>query len=68
MEISNFFDFSSKLVSSTVQAHAVGLRVKEGGVKDRLNLIKGNYENINFPVLSNKTLEKKLQIFWIRDG
>lgn len=50
MEKDTFFNFGSKLVASTVQAHAVGLKTDEDGVNDRWKLIKGDYTKINFPI------------------
>jgi hypothetical protein len=42
LEIKDFFDFRSRLLASTVQAHAVGLKKDVNGVNDHWNLIKGN--------------------------
>lgn len=51
METNDLFSFGSKLVSSTVQAHAIGLKRNEDGSNDHWNLSKGNYKGINFPVI-----------------
>jgi hypothetical protein len=59
MEMRDFFDFGSKLASSTVQAHSVGLRPGENGVRDHWNLVKGNYEEINFPVVFKQEYGEK---------
>ena len=55
-----FFDFSSKLSSSTFQAYATGLKKDEDGVNEHWNLIKGNYKGIHFPVVFKQTHGKKL--------
>lgn len=46
----NFFDFRSRLVMSTVQAHAIDLKKDENGTANEWNLIKGIYGKIKFPV------------------
>lgn len=54
MEVKDFFDFHSKFVSSTVQAHPVGIH-------DHWNLIKGNYKGIDFPVIFKQEYGKNLK-------
>jgi len=46
MEISDFFDFTSKLVTTTFQASAIGIP-KDGA----RNLTLGEYSGIDFPVI-----------------
>ena len=47
-----FFEFCSKLSSSTVQAHGQDLKViDEAGIDEIGMLIKGDYNGIHFPVL-----------------
>ena len=60
MEIRNFFDFSSKPLSSTLQAHPVGLKTDENGVSDHSKLIKGQFSGIDFPVIFKQEYGKKL--------
>ncbi|MBP6004207.1 MAG: hypothetical protein KA746_12305 [Pyrinomonadaceae bacterium] len=52
MQISDFYEFGSKLVMTTVQAHPVGL--KSGGeyedIGDSIRLIMGEFDAIYFPV------------------
>lgn len=60
IDINDFFDFRSRLVSSTVQAHAVGLKKGENGKSEHWNLIKGIYEGIDFPVVFKQDYGKKL--------
>lgn len=63
MNIENFYSFSSKLSSSTVQAHAVSLSSKEdsNGLSDEHRLIQGAYDGISFPVVFKQEYGKKLQ-------
>lgn len=56
----DFFSFGSKLVSSTVQAHAVGLKTGENGIDEHWNLVKGNYKGISFPITFKQAYGKKL--------
>lgn len=56
----DFFDFGSKLVSSTVQAHPIGLKDDENGKGSHLKLIKGDYKGIVFPVIFKQEYGKKL--------
>jgi hypothetical protein len=66
--MSEFFDFSGKLSLSTVQAYAVGLKKDVNGVSDHWNLIKGKYDNIDFPVVfkqhSGKNFSDMLDTGW----
>ncbi len=59
MEMNDFYDFSSKMVSSTVHAHAIGLKTDEKGINDEWNLVKGKYQGIEFPVIFRQTYGKK---------
>jgi hypothetical protein len=59
MESKDFFSLSSKLVSSTVQASAVGLKIGENNIDDHWNLINGNYKGIDFPVVFKQDDGKK---------
>ncbi len=56
----DFFDFSSKLLSSTFQAGPIELKKDENGIDDEYNLIKGIYNGINFPVIFKQDSGKKL--------
>lgn len=58
--IGDFFYFRSRLVSTTVQAHAVGLKNNDKGVNEHWNLIDGNYKGISFPVTFKQEHGKKL--------
>ncbi len=53
MEINCFFDFGSKLASSTIQAHPIELEI------DHLKLMKGDYSGVNFPVVFKQEYGKK---------
>jgi hypothetical protein len=55
MEINEFFDFSSKLVSSTFQAGAIGIPKGAQG-----ELIMGEYAGIDFPVIFMQEYGHKL--------
>jgi hypothetical protein len=57
MEMKDFFEFDSKLVSSTVQAHSVGLK---DDLHDRWKLVKGDYRNIDFPITFKQDSGNKL--------
>ncbi len=60
MKMNDFFEFESKLLSSTFQASPNGLKDDENGVSEHLNLIKGKYEGINFPIVFKQESGKKL--------
>jgi hypothetical protein len=60
MEESDFFDFCSKLVLSTVQVCPVGLKKDENGVIEQRNLVKGKYKGVDFPVVFKQESGKKL--------
>jgi hypothetical protein len=62
MSIKNFYTFSSKLSSSTVQAHAINLSDKEDntGLFDQHRLVQGVYDSISFPVIFKQEYGKKL--------
>lgn len=51
MEIKIFFSFGSKLISSTVQASAIDLKVNENRAIDSSKLITGLYDGIDFPIV-----------------
>jgi hypothetical protein len=55
MEINEFFDFSSKLVSSTFQASAIG--IPNDGAR---NLTLGEYAGIDFPIIFMQSYGHKL--------
>jgi hypothetical protein len=59
----DFFTFSSKLSSSTVQAHAKGLKKnsESDGLYDQHRLIRGAYAGITFPVVFEQEYGKKFQ-------
>ena len=63
MSIEKFYTFSSKLSSSTVQAHAISLSDKEDNARlfDQHRLIQGVYEGISFPVIFKQEYGKKLE-------
>lgn len=60
MKARDFFSFDSKLLSSTFQARPVGLKNDKNGLPGYLNLIKGNLEGINFPVVFKQDSGKNL--------
>jgi hypothetical protein len=62
MNIENFFRFGSKLVSTTFQAHPVGLKSggKFGGVGDSHRLIMGEFDSIQFPVTFKQEYGKRM--------
>src|SRR4051812_1019570 len=60
MEERKFFSFGSRLVSSTVQAHAIGLKTDENGVNEHWKLIKGDCKGIEFPITFKQEYGKKL--------
>jgi hypothetical protein len=49
--VKDFFRFTSKQLSSTVQASSIGLNVDKNGVASEWNLIEGKFEEISFPVI-----------------
>lgn len=51
MDFLDFYDFGSKLLASTVQAHPINLGSNENGESQHWQLIKGLYEGISFPVI-----------------
>ena len=55
MEMKDFFDFGSELTLSTVHAPPINLNIS-----DRLKLIKGDYTNIEFPIIFKQDFGKKL--------
>jgi len=63
MDISQFYTFSSKLSSSTIQVHAQGLSSNKDidGRYDEHRLIQGVYEGIAFPVAFKQEYGKKLE-------
>lgn len=60
MKEKEFFSFSSKLISSTFQAAPIGLKTDKNGVDDHLNLAKGRYRDIDFPVIFKQEYGKNL--------
>jgi hypothetical protein len=54
MNSSIFFSFSSKLISSTFQVHLADSKI------DQYKLIKGNYTEINFPIIFKQKYGHKL--------
>lgn len=63
MNIENFYLFSSKSSSSTIQVHAVNLSSKEdnNGLFNEHKLIQGVYSGIIFPVVFKQEYGKKLE-------
>ena len=55
-----FFEFCSKLVSSTFQASACDLKSNKNGLDEYGMLIKGDYHDIHFPVTFKQEYGKKL--------
>lgn len=55
MKIKNFFAVRSKLLSSTFKAPPIGLEIDND-----INLVEGNYERINFPVIFKQSCGKNL--------
>ncbi len=60
MEIKDFFEFGAKFNSSILQAGPVGLKKDKNGINGHINLIKGNYGEIDFPVIFKQDYGKKL--------
>ena len=54
--MNDFFELYCQLLSTTVQAHAIGLYGN-----DEWNLVKGNYKGINFPVTFKQEYGKNLR-------
>ncbi len=54
-KMKDFFDFSSTLVSTTVQAYSIDLNI------NHRNLIKGEYQGIDFPVTFKQEDGNKLR-------
>lgn len=67
MDIKEFYTLRSKLSSSTVQAHPVGLKEfhtidpNKRYLYDEHRLIQGDYNDISFPVVFKQEYGKKLQ-------
>lgn len=67
MSIKDFYSFGSKLVLSTVQVHAVGLKEFSPVDPDKTypydenKLIRGDYTDISFPVVFEQEYGNKLQ-------
>ena len=60
-EINDFFDLRIQLLSTTVQAHAIGLKRADNGMHEEWNLVKGNYKGINFPLTFKQDEGKNLR-------
>jgi hypothetical protein len=66
MSIKDFYSFGSKQVSSTVQAHPVGLKKffpidpDKSYLYDEHRLIRGDYSDISFPVVFKQEYGNKL--------
>ncbi len=60
MEIKDFFCFRSRCSSSILQAGPIGLKEDKNGINGHTNLIKGNYDEIDFPVIFKQEYGKKL--------
>ena len=64
MEIKDFYNLRSKLVSSTFQAHAIGLnkdKNENSEYYDQHMLLLGSYSGISFPAIFKQEYGKKLQ-------
>lgn len=57
----NFYIFSSKLISSTIQAHPINLNKNkvENDLFDEFKLIKADYSGISFPVVFKQKYGKR---------
>ena len=60
MEIKDFSRFYSDHKSSTFQASAINIGCNKNGTDDEDNLLRGEYEGINFPVVFKQERGKKL--------
>ena len=60
MEVQDFFVFGDRYASSTLQASPMELGKNKEGTYDHINLIKGIYNTIDFPVLFKQDCGKKL--------
>lgn len=60
MSKGNFFDFGSKLLSSTVQVHLVKDNRSDHSKINQWNLVKGNFEGCEFPITFKQEYGKKL--------
>lgn len=60
MTIDKFYNFGSKLKSSTLQVHADNLS-NDNKKSEKFNLLLGNYANINFPLIFNYYSGQKLK-------
>jgi len=56
----SFFDLRSRFISSTFQAHPIGLEKDASGTDAHWNLIKGKYEDIKFPIVFKQKYGKNL--------
>jgi len=65
MDIRDFFNFASKLSSSTVQAHAIELDIipnpsgESSSNSDHNRLIYGDYKSLHFPILFKQESGKR---------
>ena len=61
-DMDKFYSFGSKFLSSTFQAHAIGLNNKadDKGLYEHHKLLLGNYEGIDFPVVFKQEGGRKL--------
>lgn len=57
MNINKFYNLDEKLSSATLQAHSISLKNIENDIK---NLLKGNYNDICFPVVFKQVYGKRL--------
>ena len=61
--IKNFYDFGSKFLTTTFQAHPINLKT----LNFMENLLKGEYDEIDFPVIFKQDSGKKNTILDILD-
>ena len=61
-DMDKFYSFGSKFLSSTFQAHPIGLsnEVDDSGLREHDRLLLGNYEEMDFPVVFKQEYGKKL--------
>lgn len=61
MKIEDFFILGEKLPSATLQAHPENLNFSaDGKTDDVVSLLKGNYDNIDFPVIFKQAYGNRL--------
>jgi len=59
MKTKEIFNFGSQPLSSTIQAHPIGLKKDASGKDAQWNLLEGNYECIELPVVFEQEYGRK---------